>query len=216
MKKNAYGNIEDLLVHVKMVTSRGVLEKNCQVPRMSCGPDFNHVIMGSEGSLGVITEVILKIRPLPKCRRFGSILFPNFETGVKCMREVARQRCQPSSIRFMDNGQFIFGMVLKPDAGFFHGMIDGLKKMYVTKMKGFDVEKMCVMTLLFEGEEEADVKKQEKRIYNIGAKLGGLPAGQTNGERGYILTFVIAYIRVSITASLYFLETRLLNSRSSK
>lgn len=49
MKKNTYGNIEDLLVSVKMVTPKGVLYKKCQVPRMSCGPDFNHVILGSEG-----------------------------------------------------------------------------------------------------------------------------------------------------------------------
>lgn len=92
MKKNAYGNIEDILVHVKMVTTKGVLEKNCLVPRMSCGPDFNHMIMGSEGSLGVVTEVTIKIRPLPKCRKYGSVVFPDFEAGVSCMREVVRLR----------------------------------------------------------------------------------------------------------------------------
>jgi hypothetical protein len=51
MKKNVYGNIEDLLVHVRMVTPSGVLEKSCQVPRISCGPDFNHIVLGSEGLL---------------------------------------------------------------------------------------------------------------------------------------------------------------------
>jgi alkyldihydroxyacetonephosphate synthase len=57
MKKNVYGNIEDILVRVKMVTVQGVLEKNVMAPRISCGPDFNQIIMGSEGMLGVITEV---------------------------------------------------------------------------------------------------------------------------------------------------------------
>jgi alkyldihydroxyacetonephosphate synthase len=196
MKKNTYGNIEDLLVHVRMVTPRGVLEKNCLVPRMSCGPDFNHVVMGSEGSLGVITEVTIKIRPLPKCQRFGSIVFPDFESGVRCMREVAKQRCQPSSIRLMDNGQFKFGMILKPETSYLGLLVDSLKRFYVTKIKGFDVDSMCVMTLLFEGDEE-DVKAHEKKMYSIGLQFGGMPAGQTNGERGYMLTFVIAYIRVS-------------------
>ncbi|KAJ9586095.1 hypothetical protein L9F63_020259, partial [Diploptera punctata] len=91
MKKNVYGNIEDLLVHVRMVTPRGVLERSCQVPRMSCGPDFNHIVLGSEGTLGIITEVIIKIRPLPKCKKHGSIVFPNFEAGFMSMREVAKQ-----------------------------------------------------------------------------------------------------------------------------
>lgn len=61
MKKNVYGNIEDLVVRVKMVTSKGVLERNCLAPRVSCGPDFNHIILGSEGTLGVVTEVYIDI-----------------------------------------------------------------------------------------------------------------------------------------------------------
>ncbi|XP_050301920.1 LOW QUALITY PROTEIN: alkyldihydroxyacetonephosphate synthase [Anthonomus grandis grandis] len=194
MKKNVYGNIEDLLVHVKMVTPKGVLEKNCQVPRMSCGPDFNHVIMGSEGSLGVVTEVVLKIRPLPKCKKYGSIVFPDFESGMKCMREVAKQRCQPASIRLMDNGQFKFGLILKPAPSYFGLILDGLKQIYLTAIKGFDLNKICVMTLLFEGDEQG-VKLNEQKIYEIGQSYGGVPAGEKNGERGYMLTFVIAYLR---------------------
>jgi alkyldihydroxyacetonephosphate synthase len=50
-----------------------------------------HVTGGGAGTLGVVTEVVLKIRPLPKIKKYGSIVFPNFEAGVACMREVARQ-----------------------------------------------------------------------------------------------------------------------------
>lgn len=197
MKKNVYGNIEDLLVHVKVVTPKGVLQKNCQVPRMSCGPDFNHLILGSEGTLGIITEVIIKIRPLPQCKKYGSVIFPTYENGLGCMREIALQRCQPASVRLMDNEQFRFGHSLKPEVSGLRALTEGIKKVYVTKVKGFDVYKMCVMTLLFEGRED-EVKVQEKRLYGIAANHGGLPAGEENGERGYLFTFVIAYIRVSV------------------
>ena len=108
MKKNIYGNIEDILVRVRMVTARGTVEKSCQVPRMSTGPDIHHFIMGSEGTLGVITEVSLRIRPLPECKVYGSIVFPTFDIGVACVREIAKQRCAPASIRLMDNEQFVF------------------------------------------------------------------------------------------------------------
>lgn len=195
MKKNTYGNIEDLLVHVRMVTPKGNLEKNCQVPRMSCGPDFNSLILGSEGTLGVVTEVTLKIRPLPKYRKYGSIVFPNFESGVHFMREVAKERCQPASIRLMDNEQFILGQTLKPRSYYFGLVLDGLKKIYITKIKGYDVNKMCVATLLFEGDKK-DIEQNEKKIYKIASKFWGIPAGEKNGERGYMLTFIIAYIRV--------------------
>ena len=93
MKKNVYGNIEDLVVHVKMVTPRGLIQKNCQVPRMSAGPDIHQFILGSEGTLGVITEVIMKIRPLPEIQKYGSIIFPSFEDGVAFLRQAAKERC---------------------------------------------------------------------------------------------------------------------------
>lgn len=50
------------------------------------------VICGcSTGTLGVVTEVTMKIRPIPEYQKYGSVVFPNFEQGVACLREVARQ-----------------------------------------------------------------------------------------------------------------------------
>ena len=43
------------------------------------------------GTLGVITEVTMKIRPLPEMRKYGSVVFANFESGVGFIREVAKQ-----------------------------------------------------------------------------------------------------------------------------
>lgn len=196
MKKNIYGNIEDLVVQLKMVTTKGVLQRNCLAPRISCGPDFNQIILGSEGTLGVVTEVVLKVSHLPKVKTYGSLIFPNFSCGVRCLREVAARKCQPSSIRLIDNDQFKFGQALKSKPTFFGSIIEGMKKAYITKLKGFDLNKMCVATLLFEG-DECDVKRKQKLINQIADKFGGIPAGEVNGKRGYLLTFVIAYIRVS-------------------
>lgn len=195
MKKNIYGNIEDIVIGSKMVTTNGVLERCDLAPRVSCGPDFNQMVLGSEGTLGVITEVVVKVRELPQTKIYGSLIFPYFDQGVKCLREVASRRCQPSSIRLIDNEQFKFGQALKPESSFFSYIIEGMKKAYITKLKGFELNRMCVATLVFEG-YEADVKRQKKLIEQIAGKYGGIPAGSINGKRGYLLTFVIAYIRV--------------------
>lgn len=61
------------------------------MPRISSGPDLHHIVLGSEGSYGIITEVTMKIFPIPERRMFGSIVFPNFTQGVNFFREVARQ-----------------------------------------------------------------------------------------------------------------------------
>lgn len=195
MKKNIYGNIEDIVVRVRMVTPRGTVEKSCQVPRMSSGPDIHHFILGSEGTLGVVTEVSLRIRPLPECRVYGSIVFPTFDIGVMCVREIAKQRCAPASIRLVDNEQFIFGQALKPKGdSYFKSFLDGLKALYLTKFKGFDPHQLSVATLLFEGGKQ-EVAAQQRRIYEIASQFRGIPAGEENGKRGYMLTFVIAYLR---------------------
>lgn len=78
MKKNVYGNIEDLVVRAKMVTPTGTLETSVQSPRMSAGPDVNQLILGSEGTLGVVTEVTMKIRKLPEAVVYDSLVFPTF------------------------------------------------------------------------------------------------------------------------------------------
>ena len=96
----------------------------------------------------------------------------------------------------MDNEQFKFGHSLRAEANVLQRLKDGAKSLYLTVYKGFDLNQICVATLLFEGRED-EVEIQERRIYNIAKQFGGLKAGEKNGERGYILTFVIAYIRVS-------------------
>lgn len=79
--------------------------------------------MGSEGTIGVITDAVVKVQPLPEAQVFGAVVFPTFADGVKFMREVALHRAQPASIRLVDNEQFKFGHALKPAT---NGLKNGL------------------------------------------------------------------------------------------
>lgn len=65
MKKNTYGNIEDIVQNITIVTSKGTYSKTNLWPRVSNGPDLNHLVMGSEGNYGIITEAVVRVRPLP-------------------------------------------------------------------------------------------------------------------------------------------------------
>ena len=207
MKRNVYGNIEDLIVRIRMVTVDGVMEKKCQVPRMSSGPDIHHMILGSEGILGVVTEVTLRIRPLPEVKTYGSVVFPKFDLGVHSLREIALRKCAPASIRLMDNEQFLFGQALKAGSTpFWTRLMDWIKAFYITKVKGFDPGEMCVCTLLFEGSAEI-TNGQQQKVYEIVKKHGGIPAGETNGKRGYTLTYAIAYLRDFALDMAYFSDS---------
>ena len=165
MKKNTYGNIEDMLVRVKMVTAVGTIDRAVEVPRLSMGPDIQHLVLGSEGSLGVVTEAVLRMRRLPEKQKYGSLIFPALEAGVNFMREVAKPRAAPSSIRLVDNEQFQFGLALKPEQkNPFKPYVDGFKKFYVTKWHGFEPLQMCVATVMLEG-TAAEIAAQKRRIY---------------------------------------------------
>jgi alkyldihydroxyacetonephosphate synthase len=88
MKKNKYGNIDDIVINLKVVTSIGTFTKEQNVPRVSSGPDINHLMLGSEGCLGIITEVTFKVRVTPQAREYDSYVFPDFAHGVNFMNQL--------------------------------------------------------------------------------------------------------------------------------
>lgn len=195
MKKNRYGNIEDLVLDVSVVTSSGKLERTSASPRESIGLDLRRLILGSEGTLGIITSAIIKIFAFPEVQEYGSILFPTFEHGFKFMYDLAREGKPPASVRLVDNLQFQFGLALKPKStSSLADLKSKAEKFFVTKIKGFAPDKMVALTLVFEGARD-EVQQQQRDLYRIAARHGGMKAGSENGRRGYQLTFSIAYIR---------------------
>jgi alkyldihydroxyacetonephosphate synthase len=195
MKKNRYGNIEDLVLDVSVVTAGGKLERTSASPRESVGLDLRRLMFGSEGTLGIITSAIVKIFPLPEVQEYGSVLFPSFEDGFKFMFDLAREATPPASVRLVDNLQFQFGLALKPKStSALADLKSKAEKFFVTKIKGFAPDKMVAATIVFEG-TRADVDRQQRDLYRIAARQGGMKAGGENGRRGYQLTFSIAYIR---------------------
>lgn len=94
--------------------------------------------MGSEGNFGIVTEAVIKVKPLPETRIFDSIIFPDFETGIQFMQEVSRFERYPTSIRLVDNEQFQFGSTLKPAPNsLFHEFLEKVKNFYVLNVKGY-------------------------------------------------------------------------------
>jgi alkyldihydroxyacetonephosphate synthase len=195
MKKNRYGNIEELVLDVSVVTTGGKLERTSAAPRESIGLDLRRLMFGSEGTLGIITSAIVKIFPLPEVQKYGSVLFPTFEDGFKFMQDLMRESAPPASVRLVDNLQFQFGLALKPKStSVLADMKSKAEKFFVTRVKGFEPQKMVACTLVFEGMRQ-EVEQQERDLYRIAARHKGMKAGSENGRRGYQLTYSIAYIR---------------------
>jgi len=98
-----YGKIEDLVLSQEYVTPAGIL-KTPGYPRSATGPDFDQLMMGSEGCFGVLTSVTLKVfRHLPENTRRFSCLFHSWEEGQAAVREVMQGEFGlPSMFRLSD------------------------------------------------------------------------------------------------------------------
>ena len=194
MKKNRYGNIEDLVENITLITPAGVVEQVTSQPRVSLGMQVQRSLFGSEGNLGLITKAVIRIHKLPEVKKYGAILFKDWKVGCDFLYELNQTRVLPASIRLVDNIQFRFGQALKAAPSGSHVLMDKLQKMVVVNVKGFDPYKMVAATLVMEGSAE-EVAHQEKVVFGVAKKYGGMSAGATNGQRGYMLTYAIAYIR---------------------
>ncbi|MEO7456446.1 MAG: FAD-binding oxidoreductase [Gemmatimonadaceae bacterium] len=194
MKKNKYGNIEDIVLDVHAITARGELARPSVAPRESVGIDARRWLFGSEGTLGIITDAVVKIFPRPEVERYDAVLFPDFDTGVAFLRDLTRESTPPASVRLVDNLQFQLSQMLKPKATGFKASIRRAEKVFVTKVKGFDTSEMVACTLVYEG-TRAQVAREEAEVARLVKRHGGMRAGSENGRKGYELTFGIAYFR---------------------
>ena len=97
-------------------------------------------------------------------------------------------------MRLVDNQQLQLNFVLKPKSSPLGAVKGAIEKFMVSNVYGYDIKKMVACTLVFEGRRE-EVDAQEDEVYDIAKGYGGLRGGATNGERGYMLTYGIAYIR---------------------
>jgi alkyldihydroxyacetonephosphate synthase len=194
MKKNRYGNIEDLVLDVHVVTARGALSRPAVAPRESVGIDPRRWMFGSEGALGIITRAVVKVFPLPEVARYDAVLFPTFEAGVAFLYDLTRTAVPPASVRLVDNLQFQLSQTLKPRSAGLRGALRRAEKLFVTRVRGFDPRRMVACTLLYEGSRRG-VREEEAAVRRLARRHGGMRAGAENGRRGYQLTFGIAYIR---------------------
>jgi alkyldihydroxyacetonephosphate synthase len=69
------------------------------------GPDLRHLFMGAEGTLGVITEVTLKIFPVAASQRFEAFAFASVEEGIDALHRLARTGTRPLLVRLYDRDE---------------------------------------------------------------------------------------------------------------
>lgn len=99
-----YGRFNDMVRGLRAVTPVGVLDLG-RAPESAAGPDLRQLLIGSEGVLGVITRVRVRVHPVPTATRYEAWSFPDFATGADALRAVVQTGTGPTVIRLSDEAE---------------------------------------------------------------------------------------------------------------
>lgn len=99
-----YGRFDDMVRGLRAVTPAGVFDAG-RAPASAAGPDLRQLLLGSEGTFGVITKVRVRIHPVPETTRYEAWSFPDFATGAAALRAVAQTGAGPTVIRLSDEAE---------------------------------------------------------------------------------------------------------------
>ncbi|MAE75510.1 MAG: FAD-binding oxidoreductase [Planctomycetes bacterium] len=189
MQSDKYGKIEDMVVSLRMASPNGLIVTR-PVPRCSNGIDVNHVCIGSEGTLGVITDAMMRVHKIPERRELYGWLFPDFESGVAGVHECTRAGCAPSITRLNDKARTALSFAFRAGGkdSFFKRMVSHYLK------RRFDFEKVCLLIIGHEGSERV-FSRQKRDCAQIYKKHGGFCLGTAPGVAHEKGKYDFPYIR---------------------
>lgn len=179
MQSDKYGDIADIARGLRMVRPGNVLVLR-PLPSTSSGPSVREMILGSEGRLGVITEVTVQVHRVPEKRDVYAYFFPNFESGIRAMQAIAESDATPSITRISDAPETGFSLATSKDRKGFSKFLAGTVLPTMMKSKGWNLEDICLSFIGYEG-SVAHAKRQKKLVDAIVKKHGGMGVGTGPG-----------------------------------
>jgi alkyldihydroxyacetonephosphate synthase len=197
MQSDRYGKIEDMVLALRMVTPSGTIETR-PVPRASNGIDVNHLCIGSEGTLGIITEATMQVHSIPEHREAYGYLFPDFEQGIHALRACVEAECLPVVSRLNDPEKTALSFAYKTASPPFRRLLAKGVKGYLKQIRRFDFARCALMLNVFEGDRYS-FPATRKRVNGIFRRHGAFALGTEPGrafERGkydfpYLRDFVM-------------------------
>ncbi|QUR69819.1 FAD-binding oxidoreductase [Mycobacterium spongiae] len=182
-----YGRFNDMILGLRMITPVGGLDVG-RVAASAAGPDLRQLAIGSEGVLGVITTVRLRVHRIPETTRYEAWSFPDFATGVAALRAITQTGTGATVVRLSDEAET--GVNLATTEAIGENQVTG----------------GCLGLTVFEGSKEHTENRHDETRALLeahgGTSLGAGPAQAW--ERG---RFAAPYLRDSLLAAGALCET---------
>jgi alkyldihydroxyacetonephosphate synthase len=171
-----FGRFDDMVVGLRVATPVGELCLG-SAPASAAGPDLREVVLGSEGTLGVITEVTVRVRPVAAETAYDAWSFPSFAAGADAMRALAQARLLPTVLRLSDEAETMVNLASQSDVG------------------GAALTGGCLMVVGHEGTDAADLAVRRAQVDRVLASSGGTGLGAERGRAWLAGRFHAPYLR---------------------
>jgi alkyldihydroxyacetonephosphate synthase len=193
-----YGAIEKMVLGLRFAAPAAEIELPA-VPATAAGPSLRQLLVGSEGTLGVISELALRVRPAPRERVYEGVFFTDFHAGVNALRTLAREHAMPDVARLSDEQETRMSLALAGGGG-----ARGLLGRLYLGLRGY--RDGCLAILGFEGSPE-DVAVRRSRASRLVHGCGGLAVGRSPGEAWSRGRFSAPYLRDELLSLGVMVET---------
>jgi alkyldihydroxyacetonephosphate synthase len=178
------GRFDDMVVGLRVATPAGELRLG-SAPASAAGPDLREAVLGSEGTLGVITEVTVRVRPAAEAKAYEAWAFPSFAAGAEAMRALVQRELRPTVLRLSDEAETFVNLASQTSVG-------------AEQVSG------CLMIVGYEG--AAAVGRRPAITAALG-ELGGRPLGEQRGQEWAAGRFAAPYLRDAMLDAGVLVET---------
>ena len=177
---SGYGRFDELVTGIELTAPAGSLRTR-DVPHTAAGPALRELVLGSEGTLGVITDVACRVRPTPELRVYEGWMASGFESGREIVRGLAQAHELPDVVRLSDEEETRVAMDLSGREGIQKRVLDAY--LAIRRRRGG-----CLIILGWEGEREAVRRRRSlagRRMRAGGAAALGSAAGSAWARTRY-------------------------------
>jgi alkyldihydroxyacetonephosphate synthase len=184
-----FGPMRSMVHSLTVETPIGTfIDRKNIVPESAAGPTLSELFIGSEGALGVISTVFLKIKPLQR-KRFKSFLFKTFTDGMKAIQEAYQVGHHPATIRLSDSfeTELLFATLDKEK------LKNRLASIYLN-YRGFDTNHRCILMVYSDGNRPV-TKAQLKQITGICKKHHAISLGKGPAKKWHKTRYDLPYLR---------------------
>ncbi len=193
-----YGRIEDHFAGGHVETPQGPLDLPC-LPASAAGPDLRHMILGSEGRLGIITRATIYVRPLPEAEQFHAFFFRDWASGVEAVRSIAQAEVPLSMMRLSDEMETQTTLILSGRERLVEFADRGLRTLGYGDMR-------CLLLIGATGSPRG-IKAAVRQTKALARRHGGLFTGTMIGKMWRKSRFHTPYLRNTLWECGYALDT---------